>query len=120
MLVMVLVSGCTSLAPAVELLAGRYQHAAASQVAAGSQALAAPTAQATTLRVGQPASITIAPGADVETEINEAVYQKVNASVVYIENLASLARTRFGIERGRARKLRLGLGVGHAGAHRDE
>ncbi len=46
--------------------------------------------------MNQAASINIAPGADVETEINEAVYTKVNPSVVYIENLTSLARSRFG------------------------
>ncbi|MGE5601416.1 MAG: S1C family serine protease, partial [Nitrososphaerales archaeon] len=101
----VVIAGCSSLAPAVQLLAGHPLAAGSSQTtsvispstaASNGQAAPAPTSQATTLRVGQPASIVIAPGADVETQINEAVYNKVNASVVYIENLTSLGRSRFG------------------------
>ncbi len=38
-------------------------------------------------------SITIAPGADTESQILMAIYQKVNPSVVYIENLAKPARS---------------------------
>ena len=38
----------------------------------------------------QPVIINIPAGADVESEILKAVYQKVNPSVVYIENLAAL------------------------------
>jgi serine protease Do len=101
----VVISGCTSLAPAVRLLAGggaqttsttNVSTMALTAPSTQAQAAAAPTSQATTLRVGQPASITIAPGADVESQINEAVYNKVNASVVYIENLTSLGQSRFG------------------------
>ncbi len=104
MIAAVIMSGCASLAPAVELLAGVSGQGTTSTSAAASAAASttsgrqgtAPTAQATTMRTGQPASITIAPGADVETQINEAVYNKVNASVVYIENLTNVARSRFG------------------------
>jgi S1-C subfamily serine protease len=111
----VIVSGCASLSPAVQLLAGAtgqstsagtsssavsapaaraQEPASAAAASAAAAPLAAPTA--TTIRVGQPANITIAPGADVETQINEAVYTKVNPSVVFIENLATVARSRFG------------------------
>lgn len=108
----VAMSGCTSLAPAVRLLAGGTGQAAnavstTASTAPAKQAqtagatstqtqAAVPTAQPTIKQVDRPASITIAPGADVETEINEAVYTKVNPSVVYIENLTSVGRSRLG------------------------
>ena len=100
----VIMSGCASLAPAVELLAGATGQGTTRNVqlqqSAAASALprqaAAPTAQATTMRVGQPASITIAPGADVETRSTRRSTTKVNASVVYIENLTNVARSRFG------------------------
>jgi 2-alkenal reductase len=69
-------------------------NAAASSAAAASQG--ANARNGATTQVAQTAGITIAAGADVETAINEAVYQKANASVVYIENLTSLGRTRSG------------------------
>jgi 2-alkenal reductase len=84
------VSGCAAVAPLSEALT----NGASSGAAAAAQA--ADARASGTLQVAQPASITIAPGADVETAINEAVYQKANASVVYIENLTSLGRTRLG------------------------
>ena len=40
-----------------------------------------------------PVSIEISPGADVETQILEAVYQKVSPSVVYIENLTAITQS---------------------------
>ncbi len=80
------ISGCASVAPLTEMLAND----------APTASQAADARNNVTFQVAQPASITIAPGADVETAINEAVYQKANASVVYIENLTSLGRTRFG------------------------
>lgn len=99
----VIVSGCASLSPAVQLLAGATGQStsagASSSLLSGSTSRAvAPAAVATPaiVKVAQPASITIAPGSDVETEINEAVYTKVNPSVVYIENLTTFARSRFG------------------------
>ncbi len=104
----VVISGCSSLAPAVQLLAGGTTVASSAQTSSTfspsttasttstQQAAAAPTSQATTVRVAQPASITIAPGADVESQITEAVYNKVNASVVYIENLTTVGQSRFG------------------------
>jgi 2-alkenal reductase len=79
-----------------QLLAGNTRQRSSTSAATLPEAVAAPTAQAPTLRVGNPASITIAPGADIETEINEAVYTKASASVVYIENLADLGRLRSG------------------------
>jgi 2-alkenal reductase len=84
------ISGCAAVAPLTQALASG---------AASGAAAAAPRAQtqaADTLQVSRPANITIASGADVETAINEAVYQKANASVVYIENLTTLAQSRFG------------------------
>jgi 2-alkenal reductase len=84
------ISGCAAVAPLAEMLT----NGAASAAPAASQS--ADARASATLQVAQPASITIAPGADVETAINEAVYQKANASVVYIENLTSLGRTRLG------------------------
>jgi 2-alkenal reductase len=95
-----LLSGCGSLAPAVRMLAG--SPATAQQGAQVALATAAPLSQAPAVAVGasaaatQPIDIHIAADADVETQIYEAVYRKVNASVVSIENQAQIARTGSG------------------------
>lgn len=102
MIAAVILSGCTSLAPAVALLSGQGEQPGAvttftsAPAGAQQQAAAAVTPQAANRQVSGSSSITIAPGADVETEINEAVYTKVNPSVVYIENLTNIGRSRFG------------------------
>lgn len=88
-LVIVMAAGCASLTPAVEFVAGQVSQVTSTQTVAR-------TSSVSTTQIDQPASITIAPGADVETQIYEAVYEKVNPSVVYIENLTSLGRSRFG------------------------
>ncbi len=84
------ISGCSALEPLAEAIAPDSASAAALQTETSN------IQSSHTLQVGQPASITIAPGADVETAINEAVYLKANASVVYIENLTTLGRSRSG------------------------
>jgi len=86
-----IISGCAAAGPLLQAL--ENQAFSDSAVTTNSSE---PRSAAQTLQVGQPASITIAPGADVETEINEAVYLKANPSVVYIENLTTVARSRFG------------------------
>ncbi len=95
----VVMTGCTS--PAPETAGHAIERLLTGKTAADTTgAVTTPAARAltttNTLQVGQPASINIAAGADVETQINEAVYQKVNPSVVYIENLATIARSRTG------------------------
>ena len=55
--------------------------------------VAAPSAPRPAVTVAPPITLNIAPGADVETQLLEAIYQKVNPSVVYIENLTAVSRT---------------------------
>jgi 2-alkenal reductase len=100
MISVTMISGCAAVAPAAALLGGQPSRASTNDrqaaVSAASGQAAGATPQATTREVAQQARIVIAPGADVETEINEAVYEKVNPSVVYIENLTAVGQSRFG------------------------
>lgn len=95
----VIAFGVAEMSPTVPLTRAS-QASAATTVALAASSDVQYQATTETIRVGQPASqpgaITIADGADVETEINEAVYLKANPSVVYIENIATLARAPTG------------------------
>ena len=82
--------GCGLVGTTVHLLAG--QTATPLPRIVEKVVVATPTSQAGAPAVSSPATpsvvISVAPGADVETEILEAAYQKVNPSVVFIVNLA--------------------------------
>ncbi len=81
--------GCGLVSPAVRLLSGPTATPLARVIE--KVVIVTPTAQP---RAAAPApSVDITPGADVESQILEAIYQKVNPSVVYIENLAKPARS---------------------------
>jgi 2-alkenal reductase len=93
--------GCGLVSPTVGLLTGATSTPIARVIekvvvvtSTPQPRLAAPTAvaPATSAPVAPGPSIVIAPGTDVESEILKAVYKKVNASVVYIENLALPSR----------------------------
>ncbi len=83
--------GCGLLTPAVRLLTDPTSTPMARPTVRA--VVATPRAAvATPVRPSAAApSIEIAPGADVETQIYTAVYQKVNPSVVYIENLTQVS-----------------------------
>jgi 2-alkenal reductase len=84
--------GCNLLGPAVQVLTPTPQpHVIEKIIVATPTPLVeevVPIAPAPTVAT---TVINIAPGADLETQILKAVYEKVNPSVVYIENLTSLA-----------------------------
>jgi 2-alkenal reductase len=81
--------GCGLVNPAVRLLSGPTATPLARVIE--KVVVVTPTAPP---RAAAPApSVDVAAGADVESQILEAVYQKVNPSVVYIENLAKPARS---------------------------
>jgi serine protease Do len=99
-LLVVVLGGCTVLGPTARLLAGPAQAAvdtlagnrAAGTAAAGNGANAGtPVPVNLQARTQVGTTIAIPAGADVETAIYEAVYQKVNPSVVYIENLTNVS-----------------------------
>lgn len=83
--------GCGLLTPAVRLLTDptstpQPRATARAVVVTPRGAVATPVQPA-----GAAPSIEIAPGSDIETQIFTAVYQKVNPSVVYIENLTQMS-----------------------------
>ena len=83
--------GCGLLTPAVRLLTDPTS----TPMARATPRAVMATPRAAVATPVQPSaaapSIEIAPGADVETQIYTAVYQKVNPSVVYIENLTQVS-----------------------------
>jgi serine protease Do len=85
--------GCGLLSPAVRLISGPAVPTSTPRVIERVVVVTPESAGQAPAQVApaqSPSSIVIAPGVDIETEILEAVYQKVNPSVVYIENLTSL------------------------------
>ena len=85
--------GCGLVSPAVRLLTGPQATSTPRVVERVVVATPAPVVTGNEPAPAQPqapAQIQIAPGADQETQIYEAVYRKVNPSVVYIENLTQV------------------------------
>lgn len=84
--------GCNLLGPAVRVLTPTPQPRVIEKIIVATPTPSAGEAASGVPTPAAPATIiNIAPGADLETEILKAVYQKVNPSVVYIENLTRLA-----------------------------
>ncbi|MCX6029649.1 MAG: trypsin-like peptidase domain-containing protein [Chloroflexi bacterium] len=81
--------GCGLVSPAIRLLSGPTATPPARVIE--KVVVVTPTAQP--LAATPAPSVNIAPGADVESQILEAIYQKVNPSVVYIENLVKPTRS---------------------------
>ncbi len=77
------------------LLTGQAAAPALEAQAVQPAAQPAPAAQATAV-ASAPATINIQPGADTESQILEAVYQKVNPSVVQVINLAQPTASALG------------------------
>jgi serine protease Do len=85
--------GCGLVSPAVRLLTGAQSASTPRVVERVVVVTPEPQvrgAEVAPVQPQAPAQIQISPGADQETQIYEAIYQKVNPSVVYIENLAQL------------------------------
>ncbi len=85
--------GCGLTGPAIGLLSGNNNDsrpAAVTPIVIERTVVAVPQVQRTPVATVAPIQIQIPEGGDTETQILKAIYQKVNQSVVYIENLAAV------------------------------
>ena len=86
-------TGCGLVSPALRLMTGARPTSTPrviERVVVATPAPAATDRGAAPAQPQAPVQINIVPGADPETQIYEAIYRKVNPSVVYIANLARM------------------------------